>query len=173
MDDLCTLRLLQTLDSTFPLPGNSSWKHSKCSYVRTQWFLSHFSPLTLTTSCECLINCMSVVAWVEELLYRKCSRPFLPDRLRHTVKMEGRKRSGYETNRALVQTFYVILVILELKVWPSNTAGVVASAVFRTNSRHLQTYKGMQLTKNDAIWCKKYFPGPSGSCATAVKEDEE
>ena len=52
-------------------------------------------------------------------------------------------------------------------------AGVVASAVFRTNSRRLLTYKGMQPAKNGAIWCEKYFPGPSGSCATAVKKEEE
>ena len=52
-------------------------------------------------------------------------------------------------------------------------AGVVASADFRTNSRHLLTNKGMQLAKNGAIWCEKYFPGSSGSCATAVKEKEE
>ena len=55
----------------------------------------------------------------------------------------------------------------------SNTAGVVASAVFRTNSRRLLTYKGMQPAKIDAIWCKKYPPGPSGLCVTAVREEEE
>ena len=57
--------------------------------------------------------------------------------------------------------------------WPSNTAGVVTSAVFRTNSRRLLTYKRMQPAKIGAIWCVKYFPGTSGSCATAVKEVEE
>ena len=57
--------------------------------------------------------------------------------------------------------------------WPSNTTGVVASAVFRTNSRRLLAYKGMQPAKIGAIWCVTYSPGPSGSCATAVKEEEE
>ena len=52
-------------------------------------------------------------------------------------------------------------------------AGVVASAVFRTNSRRLLTYKGMQPAKIDAIGCKRYPPGPSGLCATAVREEEE
>ena len=49
----------------------------------------------------------------------------------------------------------------------------MASAVFHTNSRRLLTYKRMQPAKNGAIWCEKYFPGPSGSCAMAVKEEEE
>ena len=49
-------------------------------------------------------------------------------------------------------------------------AGVVASAVFRTNSRRLLTYKGMQPAKNGAIWCEKYFPGHSGSCARLSKK---
>ena len=49
----------------------------------------------------------------------------------------------------------------------------MASVVFRTNSRRLLTYKGMQPAKNGAIWCVKYSPGPSGSCTTAVKEEEE
>ena len=31
----------------------------------------------------------------------------------------------------------------------------------------------MQPAKIGAIWCVKYSPGPSGSCATAVKEEEE
>ena len=31
----------------------------------------------------------------------------------------------------------------------------------------------MQPAKNCAMWCKKYFPGPFGSCATVVKEKEE
>ena len=65
-------------------------------------FVRISAPLTLTTSHECLINYMSVVAWVEELLYRKCARPFLPDQLRQNIKMEGRKRSGYETTSRLV-----------------------------------------------------------------------
>ena len=63
--------------------------------------------------------------------------------------------------------------VLLASAWPSNTAGVVASAVFRTNSCRLLTYKGMQPAKNGAIWCEKYVPGSSGSCATAVKEEEE
>ena len=37
----------------------------------------------------------------------------------------------------------------------------------------LFTYKGMQPAKNGAMWCEKYSPGPFGSCATAVKEEEE
>ena len=49
----------------------------------------------------------------------------------------------------------------------------MASAVYRLNSRRLLTYKGMQPAKNGAIWCEIYFPGPSGSCATAVKQEEE
>ena len=49
----------------------------------------------------------------------------------------------------------------------------MASAIFCTNSRRLLTYKGMQPAKNGAIWCEKYVPGPSSSCATAVKEEEE
>ena len=57
--------------------------------------------------------------------------------------------------------------------WPSNTAGVVTSAVFRTNSCRLLTYKGMQIAKIDAIWCKKYPPGPSVLCAAAVREEEQ
>ena len=52
-------------------------------------------------------------------------------------------------------------------------AGVVASAVFRTNSCRLLTYEEMQPAKIDAIGCKKYPPGPSGLCATAVREEEE
>ena len=31
----------------------------------------------------------------------------------------------------------------------------------------------MQPAKNGAIWWVNYSPGPSGSCATAVKEEEE
>ena len=31
----------------------------------------------------------------------------------------------------------------------------------------------MQPAKNGAIWCEKYFLGPSGLCATSVKEEEE
>ena len=49
----------------------------------------------------------------------------------------------------------------------------MASAVFRTKLRRLLTYKGMQPSKNGAIWCEKYSPGPFGSCATAVREEEE
>ena len=30
--------------------------------------------------------------------YLLLARPFIPDRLRHNIKMEGRKRSGYETS---------------------------------------------------------------------------
>ena len=51
-------------------------------------------------------------------------------------------------------------------------AGVVASDVFRSNSRCFLAYKGMQPAKNDVIWCKKYFPGTSGLCVMEVKEEE-
>ena len=51
----------------------------------------------------------------------------------------------------------------------SNTAGIASSAVFRTNSRHILTYKGLQTAKIDVIWCKKYSPDSFGWCATAVK----
>ena len=37
--------------------------------------------------------------------------------------------------------------------------------------RRLLTYKGMQPAKSDAIWCKKYSPGPFGLCAMAVREE--
>ena len=53
------------------------------------------------------------------------------------------------------------------------TEGVVASAVFRTKLRRLLTYKGIQPAKNGAIWSEKYSPGTFGSCATAVREEEE
>ena len=49
----------------------------------------------------------------------------------------------------------------------------MASAVFHTKLRRLLTYKGMQPAKIDAIWCKKYSPGPFGFCATAVREEED
>ena len=49
----------------------------------------------------------------------------------------------------------------------------MANAIFHTNSRRLLTYKGMQPTKIDVIWCKKYSPGPFSLCATAAKEEEE
>ena len=57
--------------------------------------------------------------------------------------------------------------------WPSNTAGVVASAVFCTKLHRLLTYRGMQPAIIEAIWCGKYSPGPIGECVTAVKEEEE
>ena len=29
------------------------------------------------------------------------------------------------------------------------------------------------VSQNGAIWCEKYSPGPFGSCATAVKKEDE
>ena len=80
-------------------------------------FVRISAPLTLTTSRECLLNYMSVVAWVEELLYRKCARPFLPDRLRHNIKMEGRKRSGYETTAHNEKYPILYATVFRLSQW--------------------------------------------------------
>ena len=53
----------------------------------------------------------------------------------------------------------------------SNTAGVVASALFRTKLRRL--LKGMQPAKIDKIQCKKYSPSSFGLYATAVREEDD
>ena len=49
----------------------------------------------------------------------------------------------------------------------------MASAFFHTQLHHLLTYKGMQPDKNGAIRCEKCSPGPLGSSATAVKEEDK
>ena len=49
----------------------------------------------------------------------------------------------------------------------------MATVVFRIKLCRLLTYKGMQPAKNGVIWSEKYSPGPSGSCAAAVKEKKK
>ena len=41
------------------------------------------------------------------------------------------------------------------------------------SAAYLLTHKGIRSTKRGAIWCLKYFNGPFGSCAIAVREEEE
>ena len=60
-----------------------------------------------------------------------------------------------------------------MPAWPSNMAGVVASAVICTKLHRLLTHKELQPVKNGAIRCKKYSPSSFGLCAMAVREEVE